>query len=56
VADHLLRQMRRGRRSGWLRLAVITILAPMGIVAFLVFQPDLPVWFVVGQVGSGLPA
>ena len=54
IPIYLLRQMRLGRRSGWFRLGLISVLAPIGIVVFIVFQPDLPVWFVVGQLGSGL--
>ncbi len=54
IPVYLLRQMKLGRRSGWFRLGLVTTLAPIGIIVFLVFQPDLPWWFVVGQLGSGL--
>lgn len=49
-----LRQMSQGKRSGLIRLRIITILAPLGVVAFILFTPHLPVWFDVGQVGSAL--
>src|SRR6476659_9708981 len=48
----LLKQMSQGKRGGWLRLSIITVLAPLGVVAFIVFTPHLPVWFDIGQVGS----
>ena len=54
IPVYLLRRMKLGRRSGWFRLGLVTTLAPIGIIVFLVFQPDLPWWFVVGQLGSGL--
>lgn len=49
---YLLAQMSRHIRSGWQRLRIITILAPIGVVAFIAFTPDLPVWFDVAQVVS----
>jgi hypothetical protein len=51
---HLVGKMREGRRSSWLRLSFISVLAPLGIAAFVVFSPDLPLWFVAGQLGSAL--
>ena len=50
----LVRRMRQGRRSGWFRLTLISVLAPIGVCVFIVFQPDLPLWFVAGQLGSAL--
>jgi hypothetical protein len=51
---HLVRRMRQGRRSGWFRLTLISVLAPLGVFVFIVFSPDLPLWFVAGQLGSAL--
>lgn len=50
----LLRQMRQGKRSGWLRLSIISVLAPLGVVAFVAFTPHLPLWFDAGQAGSAI--
>ena len=46
--------MRQGRRGSWLRLGFISTLAPLGVIAVIAFTPDLPLWFDVAQVGSGL--
>ena len=54
ILVYLLRQMAQGKRSAWLRLAVISILAPLGTAAFITFTPHLPMWFDAGQVGSAL--
>jgi len=54
IPVYLLRQMARGKRSAWIRLSIISVLAPLGVVAFIIFTPHLPVWFDAGQVGSGL--
>ncbi len=51
---YLLNDMAKGKRSGWLRLSIISVLAPLGVVAFIVFTPHLPIWFDIGQIGSGL--
>jgi len=50
----LLSQMSRGKRSGWLRLSIISVLAPIGAVAFVVFTPHLPLWFDVAQAGGAV--
>jgi hypothetical protein len=50
----LARRMRQGQRSGWFRLTLISVLAPMGVTAFIVFSADLPLWFVAGQLGSAM--
>lgn len=50
----LLRQMGQGKRSGWLRLSIISVLAPLGVVAFVAFTPHLPLWFDAGQAGSAV--
>lgn len=50
----LLRQMSQVKRSGWLRLSIITVLAPLGVIAFIAFTPHLPLWFDAGQIGSAL--
>lgn len=51
---YLLRQMQQGKRSGWLRLSIISLLAPLGVIAFIAFTPHLPIWFDAGQIGSAL--
>lgn len=51
---YLLRQMAKGKRSGWVRLSVISVLAPIGAVAFVVFTPNLPLWFDIAQAGGAL--
>jgi len=50
----LLRGMGKGQRGAWLRLSIISILAPLGVIAFIIFTPHLPIWFDAGQVGSAL--
>jgi len=50
----LLRSMLQGKRGGWLRQAIITVLAPLGVIAFIAFTPHLPLWFDIGQIGSAL--
>ncbi len=54
VLLYLLGQMSKGKRSGWLRLSVISILAPLGAVAFIIFTPHLPLWFSVAQAGGAI--
>lgn len=54
VLLYLLRQMSNGKRSGWLRLAIISVLAPVGAVAFIVFTPNLPLWFDIAQAGGAI--
>jgi hypothetical protein len=54
ILVYLLKQMTQGKRSGWFRLSIIAVLAPIGVAAFIAFTPHLPMWFMVGQVGSGL--
>ena len=51
---YLLKQMSQGKRSGWLRLSIISVLAPLGAIAFVVFTPHLPVWFDVAQLGGAV--
>ncbi len=51
---YLLHQMAQGKRSGWLRLSIICVLAPLGVVAFIAFTPGLPLWFDTGQIGSAI--
>jgi len=51
---YLLKQMKDRKRSGWLRLSVISVLAPIGAVAFIVFTPHLPLWFDVAQIGGAI--
>ena len=51
---YLLAGMRRGRRGSWLRLGFVSTIAPLGVIAFLVLTPDLPLWFDLAQIGSGL--
>jgi hypothetical protein len=33
---------------------IISVLAPLGVVAFIIFTPHLPIWFDAGQIGSAL--
>ena len=54
ILVYLLRQMSQGKRSGWFRLSIISVLAPLGAIAFIVFTPHLPVWFDVAQAGGAL--
>ncbi len=54
ILIYLLNDMNQGKRSGWLRLSIISVLAPLGVVAFIAFTPHLPLWFDAGQIGSGL--
>lgn len=54
VLLYLLSQMRKGKRSGWLRLSIISVLAPIGAVAFIVFTPNLPLWFDIAQAGGAV--
>jgi hypothetical protein len=54
ILIYLLNDMSKGKRSGWLRLSIISVLAPIGVLAFIIFTPHLPVWFIIGQIGSGL--
>lgn len=49
---YLLSQMSHHVRSGWVRLRIITALAPLGVIAFVLLTPDLPVWFSGAQVVS----
>lgn len=51
---YLLRQMKEGKRSSWLRLAFICVLAPLGAIAFVAFTPNLPLWFDVAQIGGAV--
>lgn len=51
---YLLGQMRKGKRSGWLRLSIISVLAPIGAVAFIIFTPHLPFWFDIAQAGGAI--
>lgn len=54
ILVYLLQQMKRGKRSGWLRLSVISVLAPIGVVTFIVFTPGLPLWFDAEHLASGI--
>jgi hypothetical protein len=54
VLLYLLGQMSKGKRSGWVRLSVISILAPLGALAFVLFTPGLPVWFDMAQLGGAI--
>ncbi|HET6747440.1 MAG TPA: hypothetical protein VFH06_05025 [Candidatus Saccharimonadales bacterium] len=54
VLLYLLKQMSKGKRSSWVRLSVISVLAPLGAVAFIVFTPNLPLWFDIAQAGGAI--
>ncbi len=51
---YFLNQMSKGQRSAWTRLRIISVLAPIGAIAFVAFTPSLPLWFVLAQSGGAV--
>jgi hypothetical protein len=51
---YFLNQMSKGKRSAWTRLSIISVLAPLGAIAFIMFTPNLPLWFDIAQAGGAV--
>lgn len=50
----LNRGLKKHQRGSWIRLRIITTLAPIGIALFITFTKHLPIWFDISHVVSGL--